>query len=291
MKAILVHYCQYFYKRLDICFGAGFFILLIFIAIFAPELAPHAANEQDLFNVLLPPAWYEEGISDYPLGTDGLGQCILSRLLYGSQVVVIIGTLVPIGAALLGTVLALLGGYFGGWIDWIISRFVETWQSFPAVVLALILMIALSPSLTNVIISIILVDWARFCKVLRADVIVIRRKDYVTAARISGASALSVIWREVVPGIIPTLVSLITLEIAIAIVAESILSFVGQSVGTERASWGTMISDGLGSMYSSVYPLLIPILAMILTVLAATFLGQGMQQLLSNHFSNRSTKG
>lgn len=277
-------------RNINIWLGGGFFILLFIIALFAPELAPHGQNEQDLLNVLLPPAWAEGGDPSYLLGTDGLGQCVLSRLLYGTQVIIIIALTVPIGAALIGIILALLGGYFGGWLDWVINRFVEIWQSFPAVVLALILMIALSPSLTNVIISIILVDWARFCKVLRADIIVIRRKDYVTAARISGATELGVIWREIIPSIVPTLVSLMTLEVGIAIVAESILSFVGQSVGADRASWGAMISDGLGTMYSSIYPLLLPMLAMIFTVLAATFLGQGFQQLINTHFSDRTAE-
>ncbi|WP_199271605.1 ABC transporter permease [Paraglaciecola sp. L3A3] len=290
MKHNLASFRMSFLTNTNLWLGAGFFTILGFIALFAPELAPHDPNEQDLMSILLPPAWAEGGISDYPLGTDGLGQCVLSRLLYGSQVVMIIGALVPIGAAIIGTTLALLSGYFGGWIDWIINRFVETWQAFPAVVLALILLIALSPSLTNVIITIILVDWARFCKVIRADVVVIRQKDYVTAARISGTSELGVIRREVLPGIIPTLISLMTLEMAIAIVAESILSFVGQSVGSQTASWGAMISDGLETMYTSVYPLLIPILAMILTVLAVSLLGQGIQQAINSHYANRTAE-
>ncbi len=272
----------------NIRIGGGFFLLLLIAALFAPELAPHDPNEQDLFNVLLPPMWEAGGSADFPLGTDALGQCVLSRLIYGAQVVVIIALTAPVGAAIIGSILAMIGGYFGGRSDWLINRVVETWLSFPAVVLALILMIALSPGLHNVIISIILVDWARFCKVLRADVLVIRRRDYVAAARITGARPAGIIIRDVFPGIIPTMISLMALEISIAIVAESILSFVGMSVGPDVSSWGGMISDGLSSMYSSPYPLLLPMLAMILTVLATTFLGQGVRQVVDLHLAERT---
>lgn len=272
----------------NIRIGGGFFILLIIAALFAPELAPNDPNEQDLLNVLLPPMWEASGMAQFPLGTDSLGQCVLSRLIYGAQVIVIIALTAPIGAAIIGSLLALIGGYFGGRIDWTINRVVETWMSFPAVVLAMILMIVLSPGLHNVILAIVLVDWARFCKVLRSDVLVIRQKDYVTAARLSGARPFSIILRDVFPGIIPTMISLMALEISIAIVAESTLSFVGMSVSPSTPSWGSMISDGLSSMYSSSYPLLIPMFAMILTVLATTFLGQGVRQVVDSYLAERS---
>lgn len=267
--------------------GGGFILLLGLIALFAPELAPHNPNDQDLLNIELPPMWESGGDAQFPLGTDILGQDVLSRLIYGSRVVITIALSAPLITALIGLLLALISGYFGGWIDWLINRAVETWLSFPAVVMALILMIALSQGLTNVIISIVLLDWARFCKVLRADILVIRRRDYIAAARLSGGRPIGVIVREVIPGVIPTLISLITIEISIAIVAESILSFVGMSVEPSVPSWGGMIADGLKSMYSSPYPLLIPVLAMVITVLATTFLGQGVQHALDMNLHQR----
>jgi peptide/nickel transport system permease protein len=265
-------------RERSFCIGAGFMLLLALLALFAPILAPHAPNEQDLSAVLMPPFWVNGGTLNYPLGTDGLGQCVLSRLLYGARVVITIAITAPIGAAALGCTLALLAGYQGGWLDWLVNRFVDLWLSFPAVLLALILMVALSPGLQNVILAIVFVDWARFCRVVRAEVLVIRRREYVAAARISGANTLGIIWREVVPGIMPTLIALMALEVSIAVVAESILSFAGMSVGSQTPTWGAMISDGLNSMYSSPYPLLLPVFCMTLTVLAATFLGQGLRQ-------------
>jgi peptide/nickel transport system permease protein len=265
------------HKR-SFCLSAAFLALLVLVALFAPLLAPHAPNDQNLLDVLLPPFWAQGGSLDYPLGTDGLGQCVLSRLLYGTRIVVVIAVSAPIGAALLGCLLALLGGYHSGWLNWAIDRFVDVWLSFPSVLLALILMVALSPGLQNVILAIIFVDWARFCRVIKAEVLVIRRREYIAAARISGASTYGVIKREVLPGIFPSLIALMALEVSIAVVAESVLSFAGMSVGASTPTWGAMISDGLGSMYSSPYPLLLPVLMMILTVLAATFLGQGLSE-------------
>ncbi|WP_110949646.1 ABC transporter permease [Pseudomonas bohemica] len=265
-------------RKRSFCLSAGFLLLLALVAVLAPMLAPHAPNDQNLLEVLLPPFWADGGSLDYPLGTDGLGQCVLSRLLYGTRIVVVIAITAPVGAALLGCVLALLGGYHSGWLNWAIDRFVDIWLSFPSVLLALILMVALSPGLQNVILAIIFVDWARFCRVIKAEVLVIRRREYVAAARISGASIYGVIKREVLPGIVPSLIALMALEISIAVVAESVLSFAGMSVGPGTPTWGAMISDGLGSMYSSPYPLLLPVLMMILTVLAATFLGQGLSE-------------
>lgn len=287
MNLTLPLWAQTALRDRNIQFGGGLLLLLLMVGIAAPELAPHDPNEQDLLNVLMPPMWESGGSAEYPLGTDALGQDILSRLIHGARVVMAIILIAPLGAALLGTTLALVGGYFGGWIDWLVNRAVETWLSFPAVVMALILMLALSPGLHNVLIAIMLLDWARFCKVIRADVLVIRRRDYVAAARLSGARPMGVIIRDVIPGVVPTLISLMALEMSIAIVAESILSFVGMSVGPSVPSWGGMIADGLSSMYSSPYPLLLPMTAMILAVVATTFLGQGVRQVIDTHLTER----
>ncbi|MBE7375705.1 ABC transporter permease [Pseudomonas lopnurensis] len=278
MTALSVSLGRRTLARPGLLFGAGFLLLLTLLALAAPWLAPHDPNEQDLLNVLLPPLWATGGSLDYPLGTDALGQCVLSRLLYGARVVVIIMAIAPLGAALIGCLLALLGGYFGGWLDWLVERFVDLWLSFPAVLLALILMVALSPGVQNVILAIVFVDWARFCRVLRAEVLLLRRRSYVAASRIGGAGALGIIWRDILPGLLPTLIVLMAMEFSIAVVAESVLSFAGMSAAPQVPTWGGMIADGMGSLYSSPYPLLLPVFCMILTVLAATFLGQGLRE-------------
>ena len=258
--------------------GGLFFLALLSVALGAGVWAPHAPNEQDLMAIELPPMWMEGGEAGYPLGTDSLGQCILSRLMHGAQVVLLIATLAPLGAACIGTLLAIAAGYCGGWVDWVVARWVEMWLAFPAIVMALVLMVALSPGVHNVIIAIVVVDWTRFCRVLRAEVAVIRSKPYVAAARITGAQHLGLLLRDVWPGIVPTLISLISLEMAIAIVAESILSFVGMSVGADVPTWGVMMADGLKAVFTAPWVLVAPVVCMIATVLAATFLGDGLRR-------------
>jgi len=258
--------------------GGAALLLLAAVALLAPQLAPHLPNDQDLLYPLLPPAWAEGGNPDYPLGTDALGQCILSRLLYGAQVTAVIATLAPLGAALVGTAAALLAGYRGGRTDWLIMRLVDVWLSFPAVVLALVLMVALGPGLGNVILAIVLVDWTRFCRVIRSDVAVAARREYVAAARIAGAGHGAVVWRDIVPGIAPTLIALLSLEMGIAVVAESVLSFVGVSVGAQTPTWGMMVADGLANVFSAPAGLVAPVLCMIATVLASATLGDGLRR-------------
>src|SRR5262249_33264001 len=148
-------------------------------ALFAPLIAPHDPNEQNLVAILLPPAWASGGEATFPFGTDSLGRCVLSRLIYGARGALAGGGLASPGAMLLGGTLAHIAGYCGGRVDWLISRAVDVWMSFPPVVLSLILMVGLGVGLRNVVLAIVLVDWTRFCRVLRAEVMVVRRRDYV----------------------------------------------------------------------------------------------------------------
>lgn len=271
-------------------FGVLVLLALLLVALAAPMLAPHLPNEQDLMSTLLPPMWVEGGVRSFPLGTDALGQCILSRLIYGARVTVIIATVAPLGAAALGCLMALVAGYCGGRVDWLILRVVDVWMSFPAIVLALVLMVALTPSLTNVIAAIVLADWTRFCRIIRSEVVVLRRREYVAAARIAGARHWQVIFRDIVPGILPMLISLISIEMGVAVVAEAILSFVGRSVQANVPTWGTMVADGLQNVFSSQWGLILPVLCIVVTVLATTMLGDGLRRSADPRLLGRSTK-
>ncbi|KKW68193.1 ABC transporter permease [Lampropedia cohaerens] len=267
--------------------GTAGLALLFLTAIFAPWLAPHDPNEQDLLNTLLPPMWAADGLRAFPLGTDSLGQCILSRLIYSTRVVALVAVLAPLGAALVGVPLAIMAGYWGGKVDWLIMRMVDVWMSFPAVVLAMVFMVALSPGLTNVIIAIVAVDWTRFCRVLRSEVLVLRRRDYIAAARLTGATPLQVIRKDIMPGLMPTLLALLSIEMGIAIIAEAVLSFVGVSMAPSTPTWGMMISDGLKSVFSAPYGLIAPVVCMIVTVLACTLLGDGLRKKLDPRLLER----
>jgi peptide/nickel transport system permease protein len=260
--------------------GLTIVVLIGLCAVFAPLLAPHDPNEQNLISTLLPPAWALGGDPAFPLGTDSLGRCVLSRLLYGARVAMAVAVLASLGAMLVGAVLAYIAGYFGGRIDALIGRAVDVWMSFPPVILSLILMVGLGVGLRNVILAIVLVDWTRFCRVLRSEVMVVARKDYVAAARLVGFSHWRTITREIVPASLPLLITLISLEMGIAVIVEAILSFVGMSVSAQTPAWGQMIADARQTIYDSPWNLIFPIATIFIAVFAFNILGDGLRRTL-----------
>jgi peptide/nickel transport system permease protein len=249
-------------------------------AVFAGALAPHDPNEQNLLAILVPPAWDAGGEPAYPLGTDSLGRCVLSRLIYGARTAMLVAFFASLGAMIIGSILAHISGYFGGAVDWIIGRLVDVWMSFPPVIFSLILMVGLGLGIGKVILAIVLVDWTRFCRVLRSEVLVVTRHDYVAAARLLGFTHWQTILREVLPATLPLLITLVSLEMAIAVVVEAILSFVGLGVGANQPAWGQMIADARQYIYQSPWNLLLPIMAIFLTVAAFNLLGDGLRRTL-----------
>lgn len=260
--------------------GGGIVLVILLTAIFAPWLAPRDPNEQDLLATLLPPIWLEGGQEGYLFGTDNLGQDLFSRVIYGARVAMIVAFAAALGAMVLGTTLALLAGYFGGWVDWLISRLVDLWMAFPPVILSLILIVGFGVGLGNVILAIVLVDWTRFCRVVRSEVIVVRRRDYIDAARLVGFGHLRMIIREVLPAVFPLMITLLSLEMGIAVIVEAILSFVGMSVEAEIPAWGVMIADARKYMYQSSWGLILPIAAIVITVMGFNLLGDGLRRTL-----------
>jgi dipeptide transport system permease protein len=258
----------------------GLVLIIAACAIFAPQLAPHDPAEQDLLSILLPPAWADGGNASFPLGTDSLGRCILSRLLYGARTAMTVAVVASFGAMVIGSILAHLSGYFGGVLDWLIGRAVDVWMSFPPVILSLVLMVGLGIGLDKVILAIVLVDWTRFCRVLRSEVLVVTRRDYVAAARLLGFTHWQTVIREVLPATLPLLITLMSLEMAIAIVVEAILSFVGLGVRPDQAAWGQMIADARQYLYQSPWNLLFPMLAIFVSVAAFNLLGDGLRRTL-----------
>jgi peptide/nickel transport system permease protein len=251
-----------------------------FCAVFAGRIAPHDPAEQNLLSILTPPAWMSGGDRNFPLGTDSLGRDVLSRLIFGARTAMIVAFFASMGAMIIGSILAHIAGYFGGAVDWIIGRLVDVWMSFPPVILSLILMIGLGVGLDRVILAIVLVDWTRFCRVLRSEVLIVARHDYVSAARLLGFTHWQTIVREVLPATLPLLITLVSLEMAIAVVVEAILSFVGLGVGPDQAAWGQMIADARQYVYQSPWNLLLPILCIFFTVAAFNLLGDGLRRTL-----------
>ncbi|WP_293857674.1 ABC transporter permease [uncultured Alsobacter sp.] len=255
-------------------------LAVIVVALGAPWIAPHDPQEQDLLNTLLPPMWSAGGDPAFPLGTDTLGRCILSRLIYGARVALYVAFVAATGAMLLGTVLALISGYFGGWVDWIIGRLVDIWMAFPPVILALILLVGMGAGVNKVILAIVLIGWTRFCRVIRSEVIVVRRRDYVAAARLAGFTHVQTIVKEVLPAVLPLVITLFSLEMGIAVIVEAIMSFVGLSVEPDVAAWGVMIADARTTMNQAPWGVVMPVAAIFATVLAFNLLGDGLRRAL-----------
>ena len=260
--------------------GLAIVAVVLACALFAPLIAPHDPEEQNLISTLLPPAWSVGGDPTYLLGTDSLGRDVLSRLLYGARVAMTVAMLASLGAMLAGATLAHIGGYFGGKVDWLIGRAVDVWMSFPPVVLSLVLMTGLGAGVRSVILAIVLVDWTRFCRVLRAEVLVTTRQDYVAAARLVGFSHWRTLTREILPATLPLLITLVSIEMGIAVIVEAVLSFVGMSVGANQSAWGQMIADARQSIYESAWNLILPMLAIFVTVLGFNLLGDGLRRTL-----------
>jgi peptide/nickel transport system permease protein len=257
--------------------GGVILLTTMLLAVFAPHIAPHDPLDQDLLHMLAPPMWAPDGSSAFPLGTDGLGRCVLSRAIYGARVALTVAVTAAWGSMLLGSTLALLAGYFGGIVDRLISYVVDLWMSFPPVVLSLILLVGLGTGVDKVVLAIVLVDWTRFCRVVRADVLVTRRRDFVLAAQLLGFSHWRTMLREVLPAVVPLMITLFSIEMGVAIIVEATLSFIGLSVPPDITTWGQMLADARNDMQNAPWVLLTPVACIIVTVLACNLLGDGVR--------------
>ena len=216
----------------------------------------------------------------YLFGTDNLGRDILSRLIYGAQIALFVSVTAAAAAGLLGTVLGLLAGYLGGWVDTLISRLVDIWMAFPAVLLSIVLVAVMGTGLHSVIIAIAVIDWTRFCRVVRAETMMQKQQDYVASALTIGLGRPRILWGEILPNVVPLLVVLFTLEMGIAVIVEAILSYVNLSLASDFPTWGSMIADGRTYVNQAPWLMILPILCVIAVVLALNALGDGLKDAL-----------
>jgi len=280
MKKMSSMHIGRFLSNGKVLFGGIILFLLLFTAATAPYIVPHDPNEQDITASKKPPFWMEGGDSNHWLGTDSLGRDMLSRLLYGSRVAMFVAVVGTFFAGLIGVTLALLAGFYRGAIDNVISRFVDIWISFPPILLSIVLMAVLGTGLTKVALAIILVDWTRFCRVIRGEVFNIRERDFVLAAKAIALGNLRIIVKEIFPNIVPLLTVLITLEMGIAIIVEAILSFVGLSVEASIPAWGQMIALGRLYVHQAWWIMVFPMICIITSVLGLNLLGDGLREVI-----------
>jgi peptide/nickel transport system permease protein len=257
--------------------AGGWLAILVICAVFAPLIAPHDPLAQDLMLARDPPSWLPGSEAGYYLGTDGLGRDVLSRIIFGSRIALTVAFIAAPAACIIGSVLGLLAGYYRGWLDQIVSRIVDIWMAFPPVLFAILLVAVIGTGLRSVILAIVVIDWIRFCRVVRAEALSQRRMDYVDSARVAGFPEATILLREVMPNVLPTIVALLSLEMGIAVIVEAILSFVNLSISTDDPTWGGMIAEGRTIIHFAWWVLVFPLIVLFLTVLAFGQFGEGLK--------------
>lgn len=268
-------------RRLGLWAGAAIMGVVVFAALFGPWLVSADPFAQDLNNRLIVPVWMEGGSWTHPLGTDQLGRDYLARLIYGARISLIIGLATAICSGLIGTTLGVIGGFFGGRVDDVVLFIITCRLSIPVVLVALAVAgLRGGSSFLLVILVLGLLLWDRFAVVARSTTMQVRNLDYVSAAWCAGASRAAILWREVLPNIATHLAVVATLEMALAILLEAALSFLGLGVPPPLPSWGLMIAEGKDYMFFSPWVIAIPGLALFILVFGINLLGDGLRDML-----------
>lgn len=254
--------------------GIGFIILLIIVALTCQWIAPYDPNKTNLKLRGHGPSW------EHWFGNDDIGRDILSRIMYGARVALLVGICSTTIAVSIGVLVGSMAGYFGGWVDFTLSRLIDTLMAFPILALLLTLSAVLGPSLRNVIIIVGVTFWASYARVIRAEVLSLRERDYVLAAQASGASDRRIILQHIVPNAIGPVIILASLAVGGVIIFESALSFLGMGISRPTPSWGTMLSDGRDHIRNYPHIAIFPGLAIAFTVLAFNLIGDGLRDAL-----------
>lgn len=254
--------------------GFALLAIIVFCAVFAPLLATHDIFTQDLANRLQGPSlqhWF---------GTDELGRDIYSRLLFGARITLYIACLTAVIAAPVGLIVGTVSGYFGGWVDIVLMRITEIFLAFPSLVLALAFVAALGPGINNAIIAISLASWPPIARLARAETMVIRRSDYISAVRLQGASNTRLIVSHVMPMCIPSVIARITLNMASIILSAAGLGFLGLGAQPPSPEWGAMLSAARQFILTSPHVAAFPGVAILVTSIAFNLVGDGLRDVL-----------
>jgi len=267
-------------RYLKIWVGGGIVVLLLICGLGAPFLAPFNPQEQRLEDRLRPPSWSAQERGPYLLGTDNLGRDIMSRIIYGSRISLLIGASTVILAGVVGCFLGAISGYFGNLTDEIITKTTEIFLAFPFLLMAIALMAFLGQGLVNLILALMITRWVQYCRVVRGEVLSLKERDFVTAARALGGRDFYVLLRHVVPNTVPSVTVIATFAMAIVIIAEASLSFLGLGVPAHIPTWGSMLSEGRSYMYRAPWLTIFPGLAIFITVFGINLLGDGLRDIL-----------
>ena len=269
-----MNFWEMFYKNKLMLTGSGIVLLFFLISLLAPWLAPYDFGQIDLTNVLASPS------ASHLFGTDQLGRDVLSRMIWGARISLKVGFAATGVAIIIGTILGAVSGYYGGWIDAAIMRFVDIMLCFPTFFLILAVIAFLEPSIWNIMIIIGLTGWMGVTRLVRADFITLKERDFVQAARAIGASDLRIIFLHILPNAMASILVAATLGIAGAILTESALSFLGIGVQPPTPSWGNILTAGKDNIDIAWWLSLYPGLAILITVVGYNLLGEGIRDAL-----------
>ncbi len=264
-------------------------VLLVFLiipALAAPWIAPYDPFNGSLSHRLTPPFWQDGGSTAHLLGTDKLGRDMLSRIIYGARVSLMVSMIAIFVGGVIGTCLGLISGYFGGLVDAIIMRLVDISLSIPTILLALVLVAAVGPSFSTVVIVLIVLLWARYARLVRGETLAIKERDFIARARVSGASSIRIMTRYIFPNVINPLIVLATLQVGYVILLESALSFLGAGLPRAEPAWGVMVSDGRELIVTAWWVSMFPGLAIMLTVMSLNLLGDWLRDHLDPRLRN-----
>ena len=258
-------------------------LAIVASAIFAPAIAPHDPLAVNISHRLAPPVWMEGGTPRHVLGTDQVGRDLLARVIYGGRISLVIGVAAVLISTTIGVLLGLAGGYFGGRADWTIMTAVNVLLTFPFVLLALAVIAVLGASLGNMIVVLGVAGWPIYTRVVRAETMAIREREFILAGRALGMSHARIIFRQILPNLVSPIVVIATLQVAQVIVLESFLSFLGLGVQPPTPAWGNMLGEGRVYMLNSWWIAAFPGLAIFLTTLAINLMGNALRDWLDPH--------
>jgi peptide/nickel transport system permease protein len=260
--------------------GAFIVIFFILVALFAPLLAQEGINDQLLDDRLLPPS------SEYWLGTDDLGRDILSRIIHGARISLWVGFFAVIGSVIVGSTLGIIAGYYGRWVDTIISRIFDIMLAFPSILLAIAIISVLGPSLQNALIAIAIINVPNFGRLIRSRVLSIKEDEYITAARGIGMKNARILFSHILPNSMAPVIVQGTLAVATAILEAAALGFLGLGAQPPEPEWGKILSDGKNYIQTAPWTMIFPGLAIMLTVLGFNLMGDGLRDALDPRMKN-----
>ncbi|MGZ7442106.1 ABC transporter permease [Paenibacillus sp. TH7-28] len=268
--------------------GAVLVLIVCLTALFAPLLAGHDPAAVDPLNRLKPPMWLEGGTKEHWLGTDNLGRDMWSRIVYGSRVSLIVGIGAVLVSGAIGAVLGLVSGFYGKWIDAVIMRVADGFMAIPTILFMLVVMAVAGPGLTTLIFVIGVTNWVSYTRVVRGEVLSIKERDFVKAAKAVGAKNGRIILKHILPNILSSFIVISGMNVATTIIMEASLSFLGLGIKPPDVSWGGMLSDGRQYVATSWWVATFPGLAITVTVLGVIFLGDWLRDVLDPRMKTKA---